>query len=179
MKGGVMQEVKPERIITHIVGIDPDLKKTGIAIWDVQQKKFIYWCAVPFIEIAPIIKQFCDEATAEIILEAPWLNKKANFRKGSFSKRVSDSISKKVGQNHAVAKMISEVLQGIGWSVIEKKPLVKGLFKKKGCWTVIGRKFIEMNSGVQSRINDEIRDAMYLIIISNSRSGVKDLISVI
>lgn len=179
MKGGVMQEPKTEKTITHIVGIDPDLKKTGIAIWDVQQKKFIYWCALPFIEIAPIIKQFCDEETTEIILEAPWLNKKANFRKGSLSKRVSDSISKKVGQNHAVSKMISEVLQGLGWSVNEKKPLFKGIFKRNGVWSKVGRKFIETNTDVTSRINDEIRDAMYLIIISNSRTGVKDLISAI
>jgi len=179
MKGGVMQEQKTERVVTHIVGIDPDLKKTGIAVWDVQQKKFIYWGAVDFVNIAPVLKEVCHPFSTEIILESPWLNKKANFRKGNFSKRVSDAISKKVGQNHAVAKMISETLQSIGWSVIEKKPLFKGIFKRNGVWTTIGRKFIIANSNVTSRINDEVRDAMYLVIISNSRSGAKDLISVI
>ncbi|MCF0074016.1 hypothetical protein LZD49_26275 [Dyadobacter sp. CY261] len=148
--------------VKHIVGIDPDLNRSGLAIWDVSGK-WVFHKAVSFSELILRVTMLCQKEDTVIVLEAGWLNAKSNFRKG-FSRQKSDRISKNVGENQATGKNLSEVLSSSGYQVIEQKPLPKGPLKGKS-WTEAGRKFIQENSGITGRLNDEERDAIYLILM--------------
>jgi hypothetical protein len=149
-------------MLKTIAGIDPDLSLSGLAILDVTTNTWLVHAAVQNCDIVEIIQKHCDPDTTEIILECGWLNAKANFRFGS-NKRVSDRISKNVGENQATGKLILSMLKKAGYKVTEQAPLQKGPLKENGKWTELGRAFIVRVSGITARINDEVRDAVYLI----------------
>jgi len=145
-----------------ICGIDPDLTKSGIAIWDSWLEKWVKYLAAPNEEIPKILSEYNPETIA-IYLEAGWMNKKSNFRK-MVSSRVAQNIAMKVGQNHAVGKMLASELRSKGFEVIDTKPLYKGLLKGKNGWTKAGKDHIIAQTGITSRINDEVRDALYIAL---------------
>ncbi|WP_157474621.1 hypothetical protein [Dyadobacter sp. Leaf189] len=132
-------------------------------------KRWVLWKAFANEDLIDEILKICDPSSALILLEAGWLNKKSNYRKTA-GRRVSEAISRKVGQNQASGQLLMRMLEKQGFIVKEIKPLVKGVLKRDGSWTVTGRKFIEENTGIKSRINDEVRDALFIVLISNQRA---------
>lgn len=153
-------------MLKTIVGIDPDLTKSGLAI--LTGDSWIFHAAVENCDIVEIIQKHCDPATTVVVLECGWLNEKANFRWIS-NKRVSDKISKNVGENQATGKFILSLLKKAGYQVIEQAPLQKKPLKVQGKWTKLGREFIVKASGITSRMNDEVRDAIYLVIAKKGK----------
>ncbi len=156
---------------TKIVGIDPDLSKSGLAVLDAVNNAWLVHAAVANCDIVELIQLHCDPSETIIILECGWLNKKANFRFGP-NKRVSDKISKNVGENQATGKLILSMLRKAGYEVIEQIPLEKGPLKRDGKWTRTGKEFIVQNTGITARINDEVRDATYLIIVKKGKINI-------
>ncbi|ENG3664447.1 TPA: hypothetical protein RHI59_003621, partial [Acinetobacter baumannii] len=61
-----------------IIGIDPDLEKSGVAILgnDLQLKN------LTFPETVELFRNEQD-SIKKVVIEAGWLNKKANFRSGA------------------------------------------------------------------------------------------------
>jgi hypothetical protein len=153
-------------MLKTIVGIDPDLTKSGLAI--LSGSTWLFHAAVENCDIVEIIQKHCDPATTAIILECGWLNEKANFRFGT-NKRISDKISKNVGENQATGKFILSLLKKAGYQVIEQAPLHKGPLKIQGKWSKLGKDFIIQNSGITTRMNDEVRDAIYLVIAKKGK----------
>ncbi|MCF0070256.1 hypothetical protein LZD49_07220 [Dyadobacter sp. CY261] len=153
--------------MTHIIGIDPDLDRSGVAIWNADTKVWELAKAISNENLIDEILAVSRPSCSVILMEAGWLNKKANFRKTTG--RVSQAISKKVGQNHASGQILMKMLQKEGFEVQEIKPLVKGILKKDGKWTHSGKKFIVENTGITSKMNDEVRDALFIVMISNKR----------
>lgn len=153
---------------TKFIGIDPDLLKSGLAILDAVNNTWLVHAAVENCDIVERIQQHCLPEEGIIILECGWLNEKANFRFGS-NKRISDKISKNVGENQATGKLLLAMLHKVGYEVIQQTPLKKGPLKTNGKWTKVGRDFIVQNTGITARINDEVRDAIYLIIVKKGK----------
>lgn len=143
------------KISDIIIGIDPDVNKSGIAVLDTQTKT----CTLKSLSFPELIdylqkaKGFNEEII--IVVEAGWLNKKSDFYsiKGTRGQRRA----KDVGRNHEVGRKIVEMCKHYGYQVVEKRPLEK-------IWKGPDRKitheeltqFIETG---KSRTNQEQRDA--------------------
>lgn len=151
-----------------VVGIDPDIKLSGIAIWDELYKKYVTVCTLPFEDIFDEIQAIAERYRVGIkdviiYVESGWKNDKANFRSGQKSS-VSEKIAMNVGMNHATSILTSRMLKKHGWHVVEIAPLLKGngLFKNLRGWTETGRKHIQDKTGFKN-LNDEKRDALYIV----------------
>ncbi len=133
-----------------IVGIDPDIDKSGFAVWNSHQQSFVEITALPFFDLIERLEWLGD---VTVVVEAGWLIKKSNFhgRKGQ-SKAVGEKIAKAVGANHQVGKLLVEWCRSNNIDVVEIKPLGK----------VDSDKF-KMMTGWHDRTNSEHRDAAMLV----------------
>lgn len=148
-----------------VVGVDPDLHKSGLAIWDRLEKKWLFHGAVWNENIPETIAHYCDPEDTHVYLEAGWKNKKPNFRGGSY--RVAQAKARNVGENAGAGKMLIRMIEKLKFIVFPVAPLSKGkgiLKTIQGNWTDYGRDFIKSSSGITARINDDVRDAVYLVI---------------
>ncbi|PKN16495.1 MAG: hypothetical protein CVU66_00665 [Deltaproteobacteria bacterium HGW-Deltaproteobacteria-23] len=102
----------------YIIGIDPDLTKSGFAVYDSQEKKMVQCEALSFSELQWKLKRFQPDCFVR--LEAGWLIKKSNWRTAKklgkkFSPSQASSIAerqaKNVGENHATGKLIEQYLK--------------------------------------------------------------------
>lgn len=142
-----------------IISIDPDLDNSGYAIWE--ENSLIEFGNKDFLSIIELFKNNLD---ANFIIEAGYLNKSV-WHGGNGLKKYSDSIAKKVGENHGVAKVMVYCCNKI---VGEKqtfavRPLAKdrrlstskdGKISHKGLESVLGIKL--------KRTNQDNRDAILL-----------------
>ena len=130
-----------------IIGIDPDLKKSGVAtLGDSLVLK-----TMTFAETVDLFRSQQDQIK-KVVIEAGWLNKKANFR-STHSKRVDEQISKRVGENHATGKLLVEMAKSFNLNVVEVRPTRA----KKNA------EEFKRITGWQGRTNQEQRDAGMLI----------------
>jgi hypothetical protein len=108
--------------INKIVAVDPDVKKSGVAVLDVAGKSISTY-AMSFPELIDFIYGFPDKESVRIAVEAGWLNLKSNFH-GYYGKR-GERIAKDVGANHETGKKIVEMCEHKEYSVLLVKPLEK------------------------------------------------------
>ena len=112
-----------------VVGIDPDLSRTGIAIYDTASKKLIDCRSIKFMEVVKVVLSLPLETTL-VRVEAGWLVRKSNWhsrktmkvleKKGITGERASNIAqrqAKNVGENHAIGKIIAETLTDAGFNV--------------------------------------------------------------
>lgn len=147
--------------IPNVVAIDPDLNASGVAAWSNTTNNWHFAQKVSIESILECIKHLPASDTI-IYVEAGWMISKANFRGGNY--RVSQAMARKVGENHATGKIISKILSASGYKVIEFSPLKKGIFKTSDGWTEAGRRYVEKESGLKHRMNDDVRDAIYTVL---------------
>lgn len=147
----------------HIIGIDPDVEKSGLALLDTETRK-IEFSSFRFPELLDYlqkIKQVYIEQNQSLIVvvEAGWMNSISNYHY-SKNARSGQRISKNVGANHEVGKIIIKMCQHYKIDVEAMKPLKK-------CWKGKDRKIthdeIQSFTGIKStRSNQEERDAILL-----------------
>ena len=130
-----------------IIGIDPDLKKSGVAILG----DSLALKTMTFAETVDLFRSQQDQIK-KVVIEAGWLNKKANFR-STHSKRVDEQISKRVGENHATGKLLVEMAKSFNLNAVEVRPTRA----KKNA------EEFKRITGWQGRTNQEQRDAGMLI----------------
>lgn len=109
-----------------IIGIDPDLEKSGVAILgnDLQLKN------LTFPETVELFRNEQD-SIKKVVIEAGWENKKANFRVGGgHSRQVNEQIARRVGMNHATGKLLVQMAKHMGLAVIEVNPLKQKSIQK-------------------------------------------------
>ncbi|XZW19019.1 hypothetical protein ACT4X9_00205 [Acinetobacter baumannii] len=132
-----------------IIGIDPDLEKSGVAILgnDLQLKN------LTFPETVELFRNEQD-SIKKVVIEAGWKNKKANFRVGGgHSRQVNEQIARRVGMNHATGILLAEIAQALGLAVLLVKPTKSKLNAEQ----------FNKITGWQGRTNQEQRDAGMLI----------------
>lgn len=137
----------------YFIGIDPDVNKSGVAVWDAIEKQIFTIHTLAFFELFNFLEQFDKEATI-VVVDAGWLNK-TNFHAFSkFSSSVNAKIGEKVGANHCVGQKIVEMCEHLGLSYELHRPTQKKLkadeFKRITGW--------------QKRSNQECRDAASCVI---------------
>ncbi|MES2004315.1 MAG: hypothetical protein V4450_07325 [Bacteroidota bacterium] len=136
------------------LGIDPDLEKNGVAIWDSKARKIIELkCQDFFDTINTIVK--VKRAGGTVIIEGGWLNAPGNFHKFAGSAAAGEKIAKNVGENHAIGKLLEAYCKKFNVPYLVVKP-------KKGNKTT--NDLIFKNSGWEGRSNQEMRDAAGLVI---------------
>lgn len=155
----------PSRANKYVIGIDPDLTKSGIALWSKGEKKIIHHSTETFpclieLRIKPWIEKYGIENLV-VKVEGGWINSKANFRLSSSVVAAREKVAKDVGQNHGTGKNIVEYLKFLGLKVDVIKPTNKGGDKVGSAYTTEGKKNFEKTYKFKvGQVNDEERDAI-------------------
>jgi len=138
--------------ITIFIGIDPDVKKSGFAVWNAKSKRFEDLRALKFWDLINEIETYT--IPIHIRIEAGWLNKKSNYHSDNTQKKeIGEKIASFVGANAQVGKLIAE------WCVCNnvEHSLVKPTRRKTTKET-----FINLTK-ITDKVNQEIIDAGMLV----------------
>ena len=132
-----------------IIGIDPDLDKSGVAIYRPDQSLELHCLTFP-----EVLSLFDEQAgnIQKVVIEAGWLNAKSNFH-GATNKNIAERIGKNVGENHAAGKLLECCARAKGLDV----QLLRPTAKKKNA------EQFKRITGYQGSTNPEKRDAGMLV----------------
>ncbi len=148
-----------------IAGIDPDIDKSGLAIWSRKDRKYTVLKVLPFAELQETLCSY-DPAELSVVVEAAWLNGDIMYRhheknlpkdfnkwtiEGRYAymfKRGTD-----VGRNFAVGQTLVHYLKANGYDVEERKPESKK-------WDSAT---FQSLTKLKIRTNQEVRDAAKLV----------------
>lgn len=133
-----------------IIGIDPDLEKSGLAVLDQNTQRIEYSC-LSFVALTDFIKakKYLIKC---VYLEAGWLNAKSSWH-GENNLTVASRVGKNVGENHATGKILQQVIEHEGVKVILARPRSKKLNADQ----------FKNLTKIETRTNQETRDAIMLI----------------
>lgn len=134
------------------VGIDPDIEKSGFAIWNKTKQDLILTC-LPFWELVNKLYFLNKTSDLEVRIEGGWLIKKSNWHGNSKqTKATGEKIAKSVGMNHQTGILMKEFCEskGISYSLIKPQGKLKAEAFNK----------ITKHKG---RSNQEQRDAAMLV----------------
>ncbi|WP_437918570.1 hypothetical protein [Sphingobacterium sp. LRF_L2] len=141
-----------------IIGIDPDVDKSGVAVYK-KSSKDLQLFALPFFKLLDFLNDHKDDIR-EVVVEASWKIKKANFHENQRGVGVASQIGARTGANHEVGRKIVEMCAYLGVSCLEKLPLRK-------CWKgpdgKISHEEFQKLTGYSRRTNQEQRDAALLV----------------
>jgi hypothetical protein len=141
-----------------LIGIDPDVDKSGIAVYNTITKQAVVF-SMSFFDLYEFLK---TEKSDLIKIEAGWLNKKSNWHNSYYSKKagcivnnnssVNQKIAQRVGANHEVGRKIASMCDHLEKKyelVIPRKSKTNSAFFKK-------------LTGIKKSTQDE-RDACMLV----------------
>lgn len=133
-----------------IIGIDPDLDKSGVAV---RWSDAMSLNNLTFIELKELIERE-QPVIKKVVVEAGWLNEKANFHyRPNQTKAQGERIAKNVGENHATGKLIVQLIESMGVPVQLIRPTRKKLDAKE----------FNRITGWDKQSNQEQRDAAMLV----------------
>ena len=146
-----------------IVGIDPDVEKSGVATLRLPSKyanfnAFTFAQTMKYFDLLKEVQQE-DKKTIAIVVEASWMIKANWHLMRSDNARIAASKGYKVGANHEIGKLIAEMARDKGLHVVEHAPLRKCWRGKDGKITA---EELASFTGVKKRSNQEMRDALLL-----------------
>lgn len=141
-----------------IIGIDPDVDKNGVAIYN-KKTRGLNLSALSFFSLFDLLRGEKDNIR-EVVVEASWLIKKSNFHCETKGVRVASSIGSRTGANHEVGRKIIEMCEYVGINVIGVRPLKK---RWKGPDGKITHEEFKQITGYSKSTNQEKRDAGLLV----------------
>lgn len=139
-----------------IIGIDPDTEKSGVCILDTRDAITCKLYTLSFFKLFDLLREQQD---CIVVVEAGWLNKVSNYH-SSKNIRTSNLISKHVGANHEVGKLIVEMCNYLNIDCCLKKPLRKVWMGGKISHVELTKILPEVGSST----NQEQRDAALIAI---------------
>lgn len=147
----------------YVIGIDPDTKKNGYALVDMETHKVnVATATLPVLLDMVDVIQSTALATGKhlvVYVEAGWINQ-PNWHLGfKDSKQMAAAKGKTLGRNHQRGMDITELLKYRGIDVVEVAPLKKVW---KGKDRKITQEELERIVGKIERTNQEGRDAALL-----------------
>lgn len=147
-----------------VIGIDPDVDKSGVAVLDTRKRQFTQVTAEPFPPLLEMLNSIrfgnaFNGLTCRIIIEAGWLNRGNWHLMRGDSRAVIAAKGNHAGRNHEVGRKIAEMCEFWRIPHDDVKPLTK-------MWRGHDRKItaIELQriTGWSARTNQEMRDAALL-----------------
>lgn len=137
-----------------IVGIDPDIDKSGIATL-CDDGEGLQLNNLSFIHVMDFVRLHKDEIKC-VYIEAGWFNKKSNWHAASNINKAA-KIGKNVGMNHAAGMLLEQSIKHEGINVILVRPTKSKLSAEQ---------FLKL-TGYKGRTNQEARDAAMMIFGRN------------
>jgi hypothetical protein len=134
------------------IGIDPDLDRNGVAIWE-SQNGILTLKNLSFWQLYDLLSTNRDRIVV-VRIEAGWLNFKSNWHnRYRQTKEAGEAISRNVGENHAVGKLISQMCTYLEILHEEVRPTA----------SKVDAKLFKSITGFNKSTNQEQRDAAMLI----------------
>ena len=147
--------------MTIYCGIDPDIDKSGLAVWNSSNQAFKEINDYDFFTMLEVLKQWSwGHKNLKVYVEAGWRHSKSNWH-GNKSKGVAARIGKNVGQNHQIGKLLVKFCQLHSIECVEVKPLVKR-WGEDGKQKINANEFKNLTGWVETT-NPEKRDAALLV----------------
>lgn len=150
--------------IRYYIGIDPDIKASGLAVYDVSERAFARLEAIGFPELVDFLHEWREKSWETIItIEAGWLISHTWHK--SKNTRHASAIGKSVGANHQTGRHLIELAQYLGYTTKEQVPLQK-IWRGKDR-KITHEEFVSLRDvafapsleGCKTRTNQEMRDA--------------------
>lgn len=96
----------------YFIGIDPDTKKSGYAIWNVETESLQGYGELAFFELFTLLQDFRRlRENVTVVISAGWLHKKTNWHNNKQGVNVAARIGANIGQNHQAGKLIIEMCE--------------------------------------------------------------------
>ncbi|KAF5072859.1 hypothetical protein DSECCO2_197470 [anaerobic digester metagenome] len=152
----------------NIIGIDPDVDKSGVAFLHVPTRKLeatslSFPDLLDYLQTAKTKSELSGESVI-VVVEASWLISHHWQTKKGDNQRVTAMKGNSAGRNHEVGRKIVEMCEHYGLEVIEQRPLRKCWKGRDGKITADELNYILINGGSLpiKRSNQEERDAVLL-----------------
>lgn len=142
-----------------IIGIDPDIDKSGVATINTESRNVQVEC-LSFPELVERFRTLQDKDNIVVVVEASWVYETNWHKRVGDSRNVTASKGYDVGRNHEVGRKIVECAQFYNIEVKEKRPLRKSWKGPDG--KITHEELAYFVKGLPSRTNQEKRDAVLL-----------------
>jgi len=139
----------------RVIGIDPDLSKSGVAL--VVSGKLLELSALPFPELLELAR---TEQSGTVFVVEDVEHDKTTYHRARTNARQHARIAQNVGQVKGVARVLVECLEHMGCTVVQMKPLT-GAVKSRA---KADAAFFNQITGWQKRSNADMRDAAMLAL---------------
>jgi len=144
-------ENKQEKMSKILIGIDPDVEKSGVAFLTENKLKLQN---LSFFELFEMLKFYKEKENKPVVyVECGYLNKSNWHLKAGMNSRTTGQIGQRTGANHEVAKKIVEMCVYLGLPHEKIKPT-----RSKS-----DSQLFKQATGLKIRTNQEQRDAYFLI----------------
>ena len=156
-----------------IIGIDPDVEKSGVAILNMESKKFVCVEAVPFTELISKFQSWFGLTKGDtqgflVVMENS--DSRTNWHLGNiaYDKRLSlegklrksAAIGHGAGLCHATQRHIQELAESLEFEVVLQFPLKKGWIGPDG--KITQDEIMQFIPDLPKKMNQECRDACLL-----------------
>lgn len=137
----------------NYIGIDPDVNKSGFAVWSKPKQKFLKIVALEFWQMIDEICQL-DKENTTFILDSTFQSKKSNWHSQK-SVGVAGMIGRKVGKNNQVAELLIQYFDRNGYQYKIVNPAGKAFTNSD--------KNFKFLTGYKARTNKDMREAAILV----------------
>lgn len=148
----------------RIIGIDPDLTKSGMAL--VVDGKLIDVKALPFPELVELAK--LERLSGSIFVVEDVEYDKTTYHRAGTNARQHTRIAQNVGQVKGVARVLIQCLEYYGCNVVKINPLT-GPIKRKAKTEA---EYFNKITGWQGRTNSDTRDAALIALHYDSKKAL-------
>lgn len=141
---------------TLYIGIDPDVTASGVCVWNSETRTID---RLESLRFPKLIELFCAFAgampagSAQVVVDAGWLNRSNFHARRDQSHRVSANIGERTGANHETGKKIVEMAEYFGLPCELHRPTTAKV--KAAQFKAI--------TGWKGRTNQDMRDAALLV----------------
>lgn len=96
--------------VEFYIGIDPDVDRSGFALWDKAKKKLVALSTEDLFDLTALLQAYNSANRIMVRLEAGWLIAKSNFSDRNIlgSRGANERIAKNVGANHEIGRQIEK-----------------------------------------------------------------------
>jgi hypothetical protein len=96
--------------VEFYIGIDPDVDKSGFALWDKAKKQLVALSTEDLFDLTALLLAYHSAHRVLVRLEAGWLLKKSNFSDRNIlgSRGANERIAKNVGANQEIGRQIEK-----------------------------------------------------------------------
>lgn len=144
----------------YVLGIDPDIEKSGFALLDAKERTFVSVNSFRFPEAVSFLSTI-DKENLLVVIENSGSTTHNWHTNDNFNKEIVARIGFKVGTCYTTARHLQEMAEEYGLKAMSVFPLRK-IWGKNGGEKISHKELSDFVSDMPKRTNQEERDAMLL-----------------